>query len=241
MFFDPLYFLIMAPALALALWAQHKTQSNFKRFASVGNHAGLTGAEAATRMLQGMGFTVVESSERAKRLPNAVAIEAVQGFLSDHYDPAARTLRLSPQVYGGRSLSAVGVACHEAGHALQHAEGYAALQLRTALVPTASFGSSLAVPLIFIGAILGAGGFILAGILLFTAVVGFQVITLPVEFNASARAKQALAQLGIVRGREEERGVAAVLNAAALTYVAAAVAAIAQLFYFLLLFANQRH
>ncbi|HUU43588.1 MAG TPA: zinc metallopeptidase, partial [Planctomycetota bacterium] len=155
-------------------------------------------------------------------------------WLSDHYDPRSKTLRLSPEVHGGRSVASVGVAAHEAGHALQHAHGYAPMSLRSAFVPVATFGSWLAFPLIFIGFLFASLELMKWGIILFGAIVVFQLITLPVEFNASKRAKAALANSGIVVTEEEAHGVSAVLSAAALTYVAAAVAALAQLLYFLL-------
>jgi Zn-dependent membrane protease YugP len=238
MFFDPVYIIMMLPALLFAGWAQMKTSSNFKKYSQVPNSANLTGAEAAAYMLKGMGLNIARSSEEATRSDNAVAIEAVDGFLSDHYDPSAKTLRLSPHVYEGRSLSAVGVACHEAGHALQHAQGYSFLQMRTMLVPTASIGSGLAFPLILGGMLLSMANLVLIGVIMFTAVVAFQAITLPVEFDASKRAKVALAKLEITRGQEEQAGVAKVLNAAALTYVAAAVAAILNLLYYLMIFSG---
>jgi hypothetical protein len=163
-------------------------------------------------------------------------------MLSDHYDPRAKTLRLSPGVYQSRSVAAMGIACHEAGHALQDAQGYAPLGLRTMLVPVVSFGSRLAMPLILGGMLMsmflrGAGGdfgFLIAqlGVVAFAAVVVFQLVTLPVEFDASNRAKRQLMSLGIIQSQQEAGGVAAVLNAAALTYVAAAATALAQLLYF---------
>jgi hypothetical protein len=200
-------------------------------------------------MLEGQGIRVVGSKEQAAQMENAVAIEPTKGFLSDHYDPRHKVLRLSEQVYQGRSLSAVGVACHEAGHALQDAKGYAPLTLRSALVPPVAIGSNLAIPLVIGGVILASAiesfqsvGMMLAwgGLIVFSLVVVFQVVTLPVEFDASNRAKLALTNLGITRGREEDRGVAAVLNAAALTYVAALVVALGQLLYLLLIIASAR-
>lgn len=230
------YLILMVPPLLLALWAQYKVKSNFQRYSEVLNSSGMTGAQAAAEMCERMGLRVVGSSAEAKRLRDAVAIEITEGFLSDHYDPSDRTLRLSPDVYNGRSLSAVGVACHEAGHALQHAHGYAALQLRSTLVPTASFGSWLAFPILMAGVIMQASGLLLAGIILFSMVVLFQLVTLPVEFDASARAKDSLEKFNIIRGGSERDGVAAVLNAAALTYVAAAVSAVSTLLYYLYLY-----
>ena len=176
---------------------------------------------AAQRMLQSAGL-------------NDVGIEPAQGFLSDHYDPRVRKLRLSPDVYQGQSVAAMGIACHEAGHALQHAQGYAPLQLRTALVPVTQIGSMLYLPVFFAGLFLNIANLAIAGVVLFSAVVLFQLVTLPVEFDASNRAKKQLMSLGIIQSQKESGGVAAVLNAAALTYVAAAIASLGQLLYFLL-------
>jgi len=231
------WLIIVGPTLIFAMWAQSRVKGTFKKYSQVGNTSGFSGAEAAAEMLRGTGMRVVADAAEAKAFDNAVAIVPTRGFLSDHYDPRERVLRLSPDVYEGRSLSAVGVACHEAGHALQHAQGYAALQLRTLLVPTASFGSWAAFPIILLGLIIPAfGPMVFVGIALFTAIVAFQIVTLPVEFNASSRAKVTLSQIGIVRGPAEEQAVAKVLNAAAMTYVAAAVSSIATLIYYIMIF-----
>lgn len=230
-----LWIVLMTPAILFAVWAQIKVKTAFSKYARVGPASGMTGAEAAAAMLEARGLRIVGSAAEAGRTEGAVAVEQVKGFLGDHYDPRARVLRLSPQVYGGRSLSAVGVACHEAGHALQHAEGYAALSLRNLMVPVASFGSWAAFPLIFIGLIVGMTGLAMLGVALFTAIVMFQLVTLPVEFDASKRAKAALTEYGIISGAGERKGVASVLNAAALTYVAALVGSIMTLLYYLML------
>jgi Zn-dependent membrane protease YugP len=225
MFFDPLYFLIVGPALILSIVAQIWVKRTFGKYSQVTTSRGLTGAEVAERVVQNAGL--------------GVRVERVTGFLSDHYDPRSRVLRLSPEVFDGRSISSVGVAAHEAGHALQHARGYLPLQWRSALVPVTSVGSNLAWPLLMIGFILmtmmPALGMkiVLAGIALFSLAVIFQIITLPVEFDASRRAVAVLASQGFVSGDELE-GVKKVLNAAAMTYVAAAAAAVLQLLYFLL-------
>ena len=241
-YLNPLYIVMIGPALLLAIWAQVKVKSAFGKYSRVGNSGQMSGAEAAAEMLRGSGLRVVESPEMAQRIDNAVAIMPVRGFLSDHYDPRTRVLRLSPDVYQGRSLASVGVACHEAGHALQHAQGYAALELRNIMVPVASFGSWAAFPLIFLGFIIHAAGLILLGIAMFSAIVAFQVVTLPVEFNASSRAKAALYELGIIRMPAEKQGVARVLNAAALTYVAAVVSSIMTLLYYIMIFTGaSRH
>jgi len=218
--FDPLYFIVVGPALLLSLWAQVKVQSTFKRFSQVATNSGLSGAEAAGRILQAFGAQQVE-------------VQRTQGFLSDHYDPRKRVLRLSPPVFGGRSISSIGVAAHEAGHALQHAQGYFPLKIRTALVPITQLGSWLAWPLLLIGLMMSAAALIKLGILFFSGAVLFQLVTLPVEFDASKRAVAILGNQGILSGTELD-GTRKVLSAAALTYVAGAAAAVLQLVYFLL-------
>ncbi|MCC6699137.1 MAG: zinc metallopeptidase [Candidatus Hydrogenedentes bacterium] len=216
-----LYLLVIfLPTLLLALYASFKVKRTFAKYAEVPVSSGLTGAEAAMAMLRSAG------------LDRDVAVEPVEGFLSDHYDPRHRVLRLSPDVYSGRSVAAVGVACHEVGHAIQHATGYVPLVLRNAIVPTASIGSGLGSLLIVGGLALNLTGLATVGLILFSAVVLFQLINLPVEFNASARAKEHAMSLGIVRGTHENSGVAAVLSAAAMTYVAATVTAIVNLLYY---------
>ncbi len=219
-YFDPLYLVLVGPALLLALYAQIKVSGSFAKYKRVAASSGLSGAEAAYEML------------RAAGLADRVSIELHEGFLSDHYDPRHRVLRLSPDVYHGRSLAALGVACHEAGHAIQHAAGYAPLALRNAIVPVAGFGSYAAVPMIILGAALQWFNLILLGLLLFAGLVAFQVINLPVEFNASSRAKSALREMGLISGPAEYRAVSSVLSAAAMTYVAATVAAVVQLLYY---------
>lgn len=226
-----LWVIVVGPTLLFALWAQYMVKSTFNKYNRIGTSSGLTGAEAAARMLSSSGLEIVATPEEAAGRKNAVAVVGIGGFLSDHYDPSAKVLRLSPEVYSGRSISSVGVACHEAGHALQHATGYAPLSLRSAMVPMASFGSNLAMPLVLIGLILHMFFLAKLGLIFFAAAVVFTLVTLPVEFNASNRAKAAVASFGLIRTQEEQRGVASVLNAAALTYVAAAASAIANLLY----------
>jgi hypothetical protein len=228
MFFDPLYLLIVGPALILSIIAQVRVKSTFARFSKVGTSSGMTGAEAAQRIVQAYGLQTGRTGGE-----QGVKVQRVGGFLSDHYDPSARVLRLSPDVYDGRSISSLGVAAHESGHALQHAQGYAPLQWRTALVPVTKIGSMLAWPLLLFGFILQATALVQVGVVLFGAVVLFQLVTLPVEFNASHRALAVLRENGILAGAELD-GARSVLNAAALTYVAAAAAAVLQLVYFLL-------
>lgn len=225
--FDPLYLLLMAPALVLSLWASFRTKSAFAKYSKVRVSTGLTGAQAAQRMLEAAGI-------------HDVKIVPHQGLLSDHYNPVTKTLALSEEVYGVPSVAAVGVACHEAGHAIQHATAYRPLWLRSALVPTANIGSTVGYLVMSLGLLLmymsggrSGTGVILLGALLFSAVLLFQIVTLPVEFDASARAKQLAVANGIVLGSESE-GMNRVLNAAALTYVAAAISTLMTLLYFLL-------
>ncbi len=218
--FDPMYFLFIAPALILSLYASIKVQSSFAKYSQIRTGNGMNGAAVAREILR-------------RNAIDDVQVEEVAGFLSDHYDPRTRVLRLSPKVYQADSISSVAVAAHEVGHALQHKEGYAPLALRSALVPTASIGSNLAWILMLAGFVLGQTGLIWAGVIAFGAVVLFQVITLPVEFDASARAMVQLADGGLVSA-EEATGARKMLNAAALTYVAAALTAILQLLYFIM-------
>jgi Zn-dependent membrane protease YugP len=216
-----LYLLVVfLPTLLLGLYASFQVKRTFKRYAEVPVASGVTGAQAAFAVLRDSG------------LDREVGIERAEGFLSDHYDPRHRVLRLSPEVYDGRTVSAVGVACHEVGHALQHATGYAPLAIRNAIVPTASLGSGLGTVLLMGGLMLNMTGLALVGLVLFSSVVLFQLVNLPVEFNASSRAKAVAANLGIVRGAHEVSGVSAVLSAAAMTYVAATVTAVVNLLYY---------
>ena len=221
-FFDSLYWLLTLPALAFSLYAQVKVKSTFKRYAKIGVRSGMTGAEAAAAVVRQSGLT-------------GVTIERHQGFLSDHYDPRAKALRLSPQVHDGRSISAVAVAAHEAGHSLQDATGYAPLILRSRLVPLTQIGSSLWFWPFLAGMMIPQlGALMWVAIAMFAAVVVFQLVTLPTEFNASKRAKAVLASTGIVSTQEEAVGVSKVLDAAAMTYVAALVASMMQLIYMIL-------
>jgi len=224
-----LYLLFSLPALILGLWAQWKVKSAFSRYSQVRTMRGWTGAQVARAVLDGNGLY-------------DVPVERVDGFLSDHYDPSKRVLRLSPDVYDSPSLSAAGVAAHEAGHAIQHKLAYAPLQLRSTMVPTVQIGSWIGPIIFMIGFFLqGALGTTLAwvGVALFAAMALFALVTLPVEFDASRRAKQQLVAGGIVIGNEL-RGVNAVLDAAALTYVAGAVQAISTLLYYVFLLTGRR-
>ncbi len=217
--FDPMYLVFLAPAMLLALWAQMRVQRAYQAASRIPVHSGLSGAEAADAVLREAGVRGVE-------------IEPVEGFLSDHYVPGERRLRLSPPVYAGRSLAAVGIAAHESGHAIQDARGYPLLVLRNALVPIANFGSSISWVLILVGFALASMAWIKVGILAFAATVVFQLVNLPVEFDASRRARLALVEGGIV-DRSEAEVVKGVLDAAALTYVAATLTAVLTLLYFL--------
>lgn len=225
---DPLYWAMTLPALAFSLWAQYRVTSTFKRYSQVGVRSGMTGAQAAEAVMRAGGVS-------------GIAIERHQGFLSDHFDPKARALRLSPEVYDGKSISSIAVAAHEAGHSIQDAQGYAPLALRSALVPVTNIGSRLWWIPFLIGGVMASAGkagagqtLMTVGILLFAAVVVFQLVTLPTEFNASNRAKAVLASSGIVTTQDEAQGVSDVLGAAALTYVAAAAAAVLQLIYLIM-------
>jgi Zn-dependent membrane protease YugP len=223
-----LYFIGLIVLLIISAVAQAQVKSKFSKFSRVRASSGMTGAQAAQHMLRQQGIT-------------NVGIERQGGFLSDHYDPRRKVIRLSPGVYDSNSLSAVGVACHEAGHAVQDARKYAPLVIRNAAVPIAGIGSNMSFVLIFIGLILNFTGLAVIGLLLFAGVVFFQVVNLPVEFNASSRAKEALVSYGIVSRGAEENGVSQVLNAAAMTYLAATLTAIFQLLYFaLLVFGGRR-
>ncbi|MEN6449825.1 MAG: zinc metallopeptidase [Thermoguttaceae bacterium] len=223
--FDPMYFLFIAPAVLLGLWAQRRIHTAYAEAQKL--PAPLSGAAAARHILDSAGL-------------NNIAIEPIPGQLSDHYDPRAKVLRLSEDVYGSRTLAAVGIAAHEAGHALQDALAYAPLAIRNAAVPVAGIGSNAGVILIVLGALLHMNAMLIwLGIALFSAFVGFQIVNLPVEYNASARAKAQLVTLGIVSD-DELRYVSKVLNAAALTYVAATLQAILTLLYYLTLVTGNR-
>jgi uncharacterized protein len=214
------WLLCMGIPLLMGLWAQSKVKRTFAKWSDVPVRNGMTGAQAAAEVV------------RASGLPN-VEIRPVQGRLSDHYDPRSRTLNLSADVGQASTVAALGVAAHEAGHAIQDARGYWPMRVRQTVVPVASIGSSLAFPLIFLGFILGSLGLVNVGLALFTAIVLFQLITLPVEFDASRRALVALSDGGLLQA-DELAGAKQVLGAAAWTYVAAFVAAVAQLIYFFL-------
>ena len=223
-YWDPTYILVLIGALisAIASWNVNHTFEKYNRAA----RSGYTGRDVAEMMLRSAGI-------------DDVRIEPTRGNLSDHYSPNDRVLRLSEGVYNSRSVSAIGVAAHECGHAIQHKEGYAPLKLRSAAVPVANFGSWLAWPVILLGLVLGHGQLAQLGVLLFTFVVAFQLITLPVEFNASRRAMHALEANGLLQD-EDLDGAGKVLQAAALTYVAALFAAILQLLRLMMIVGGRR-
>ncbi len=219
-FWDPTFILIL-PALVLALWAQNKVRRAYAEFSRVPAMRGRTGAEVATEILRYNGIT-------------DVSVEETEGMLSDHYDPRSKTLRLSTENYRSRSIAAVSVAAHEVGHAIQHAQAYAPLQLRHAILPVSNIGSTLAFPLFIIGLFVAYRPLMDIGILLFSAAVVFQLVTLPVEFNASHRALKQLETYGLLE-RSELPAARKVLSAAALTYVAATAMAVLNLVRLLIL------
>ena len=225
MYMDPLYWLFIGAGMLLSLWAQFRVKSAYARYSQVATRSGLTGADVAQRILQANGI-------------NGVRIEGIRGSLTDHYDPRSRTLRLSEGVYGTRSIAAAGIAAHEVGHAIQHAQNYGPLKFRSAWVPVANLGGGLS--MIVIMAALAMGGvatatgqsLATAGILMFATTTVFTLITLPVEFDASRRALATL-ESGGVMPKDEIAGARKVLSAAALTYVAAFVTSLLTLFYYL--------
>jgi len=226
LYMDPLYWIVIGAGMILSLGASALMKGAYAKYSRIRSSRGYTGAEAARAIMALNGI-------------HDVSIEPVEGTLSDHYDPSRTTLRLPHKNYYEESLASVGIAAHEAGHALQHARSYAPMALRHGLVPVANLGSKLGMIMIFIGMFIGMfiGPFGLMimkiGIVLFASVLLFQIVTLPVEFNASSRAKRALAETGIL-DEAELRGASSVLNAAALTYVAAAVSTLLLLLYFML-------
>ena len=225
MLFDPTFILIL-PAMILALYAQNRVTSTFQKYSRVRSGAGISGSQAARRILDTAGLT-------------NVAVELTEGTLSDHYDPRTKKVRLSRDVYQSSSLAALGVAAHEVGHAIQDARGYVPLQLRSNLFPVASIGTQMAFPLFFVGLIFAFDALMLIGIWFFIAALVFQVVTLPVEFNASARAIQLLQGQGMISGQEVSH-TKAVLNAAALTYVAAVAVSAMHLLRLLVLRGSRR-
>lgn len=220
MIIDPIYFAFMIPGLLLGLYAQFKLKGTYHHYSNVGVSTGLTGAEAAREILDRSGLS-------------GMPVNAVPGELSDHYDPMKKALFLSESNYYGRSIAAVGVAAHEAGHALQHRAAYAPLHLRMALVPVTNIATNAAVWMAILGFAMGMAKLVMIAVIGYGILAFFQLVTLPVEFDASRRAKAKLLELGIVQ-QQEAAGVSKVLSAAALTYVAAMVSAALQFLYFFL-------
>jgi len=225
------YIMFMIPGLLFMLWAQSKVKGTYKKYSKVQNMANVTGSQAARRVLDSQGL-------------QDVTIEAIPGELTDHYDPRSRVLRLSQGVYGVPSVAAIGIAAHEAGHAIQHAKAYGPMKVRSVLVPAANIGSNLGFGVLFLGIILNQVGLAWVGIILFSLATVFALVTLPVEFDASNRAKAALVQVGLVdsgvRGGQEGGGVSAVLNAAGWTYVAGFASSVLTLLYYVMLVTGMR-
>ena len=227
--------LVLIPAMIFAFWAQMRVNSTFKKYAKIPSRRGLTGAEAARRVLDANGL-------------RHITIERVHGHLTDHFDPTAGVIRLSDSTYASTSVAAIGVAAHEAGHAVQHAEGYVPIKVRSAIIPLTRFGSFLAMPLFLIGLLMGGGSylgygigtiFMVTGILFFSFSTLFQLVTLPTEFNASARAMKALEDGGLLTA-DELPAAKATLSAAAMTYVAALASSLASLLRLILIFNRRR-
>lgn len=212
--FDYTYIVFILPALIISLWAQYKVKSSFSKYSRV--HCGFTGADAARRVLELNGI-------------HNVRIERVSGSLTDHFDPKTNVIRLSDTVYGTASIAAVGVAAHEAGHAVQYAKGYVPIKLRAAVLPVANIGSKLSIPLLLLGMLFSITLLMDLGIIFFCAALLFQLITLPVEFNASSRAMQTIREGFLLTSEEHVKGAKKVLSAAAMTYVASVVMSVMQL------------
>ncbi|MEG2053503.1 MAG: zinc metallopeptidase [Oscillospiraceae bacterium] len=225
MYFDPYYFILVIPAMLIALWAQIKVKSTFARYNNVRLTSGMTGEQAARFILDANGL-------------HNVQIRQISGELTDNFDPRTNVISLSTSVYSQSTPAAVGVAAHETGHAVQYAVGYAPIKIRSAILPITNIGSTLSWPMIFLGLIFSYGPLVTAGIILFSFVTLFQLATLPVEFNASRRAELALENSGMITTNEAQ-GVHSVLSAAALTYVAALIVSIANLLRLVLLFGGR--
>ncbi len=225
--FDPLYFLLVVPFLIVSVVAQYKVKSAYKKFSAVPNMRGLTGAQAAQNILDYYGVYDVQ-------------IKPIGGTLTDNYNPVTKIISLSSGVYNGSSVAAVGIACHEAGHAAQHAQAYAPIKLREAIIPVCKIGSTISVPLIMLGYILGFGILVYAGIFLYAGLFIFQLVTLPVEFNASGRALKVIRETNMLYD-DEYSGAKKVLSAAAMTYVAAMLTSLANLLRIIIRFSGRRN
>lgn len=222
-----LYLLLVVPAFILSLIAQAKVKTTYSKMSKVRNTSGYTGAQAAAAVLRYYGITDVHIVETT-------------GKLSDHFDPRHKVIRLSREVYYGNSIASVGIACHEAGHAAQHAQDYMPIKVRNAIIPVCNIGSYLGIPLAFAGYFLGFEPLVLIGLGLYSLIAVFQLVTLPVEFNASSRAVKVIDETGLLRGDEEIKGAKKVLSAAAMTYVAALAVSLANLLRFAVLFLGRR-
>jgi Zn-dependent membrane protease YugP len=232
MYFDPMSFVFMIPALILVFWAQSKVKGAYSKYRQVPNSAGATGAQAARAILDANGL-------------QQVSIEQTPGELSDHYDPRTKVLRLSPEVYSGRSIASIGIAAHESGHAIQDKQRYKAMEVRSKLVPVANIGSTLGMIMLIAGILLSFTGLAWAGVALFAMTTVFALVTLPVEFDASKRAKVALVNVGIINdttpaGQADSAGVKKMLDAAAWTYVAGFLASLLNLLYYVSLLTGGR-
>lgn len=224
--FDIYYLILVVPCIILSMWAQHTVNSTFNRYSRVYSRRGMTGAQAAAAVLRQNGV-------------NNVQIEHISGKLSDHFDPSSNVIRLSDSVYSSTSVAAIGVAAHEAGHAVQYAVGYTPMKVRAAIIPLTKFGSTLAWPLIILGLILNFSELMIAGVLLFGTATLFQLVTLPVEINASRRALQTISNAGLLY-EDEYPAAKKTLTAAAMTYVAALAVSAAQFLRLLLIFGGRR-
>lgn len=225
-YFDYYYLILVVPAMLLAIWAQVQVKTTYRKYSRVPNSRGMTGAYAAQAVLNFYGITDVR-------------IERVSGNLTDHYDPRSKVIRLSDGVYNSSTVAAIGIACHEAGHAAQHAENYAPIKIRNAIIPVCNIGSTIGIPLALIGWIFSFSILIYVGLGLYAAVFIFQVATLPVEFNASRRAIKVIDETQLLRD-DEIGGAKKVLAAAAMTYVASMIVSLANLLRLLLRFSNRR-
>lgn len=225
-YFDSYYLVLVVPALIFAMWAQFKVKSTYRKYAKVGSSRGFTGREVARKILDQNGLT-------------HIPVEAISGELTDHYDPRANVVRLSQGVYNSNSIAAIGIAAHECGHAVQHSIEYAPLRLRSAVIPVTNIGSKLAVPLLLVGLLINYYPLVVLGILGYALMALFQLITLPVEFNASSRALSIIGE-NYILDEDELHGARKVLTAAALTYVAALAASLAQLLRLILMFSGRR-
>ncbi len=226
-YFDRYYWILIVPAMIFAMWAQMRVSSTFNRYSKVGSARGLSAAQVCRQILDENGLF-------------AIRVERVSGNLTDHYDPRSNVIRLSDSVYNSTSVAAIGVAAHEAGHAVQYSVGYVPIKIRNSIIPVSKLGSTLSMPILLVGLLFNSGVLVEIGILLFSTMALFQLVTLPVEFNASGRALRTLGDYHILDD-EETRMAGKVLKAAALTYVAALLSSAAQLLRLILLYGRRRN